>query len=194
MNNIISAYKFKGIRTWKIILAAISVIVMTVCLTGCQSSQSSNAFTNRIFGKKFIMIDEFFDQLEADISYSFDKYLAEHQIDNEEFISQAYDILKADMKASREGYKAGLQNAYDLADEYSSPAAGEAVVNAIIDKMLLEERQRWSQDLQELGITLESTELKRGFAASAWLFFRKHWIIVTIVVFIIGTKIEDMLS
>ncbi|MBQ8780437.1 MAG: hypothetical protein IJZ72_01995 [Oscillospiraceae bacterium] len=171
-----SKWSLKRKQILCIILVIPSIVIL---MTGCQKIKQT-------FGKEYIMIDDYFEQLEADINYSFNNFYTENEIEPTENMNISVEMMIANLKVKKEEIKAGTVYANDIIDENNVTLSTEGYV----EKALLEVRLQVKEELGEVGIELKSTELKRGLFDSIWHFVREHWIISLIIFGVISSLYE----
>lgn len=156
------------------IVLAIMLLTSVVVMTGCQMLQET-------FGLEYRMIDNYFEQLEADLVYSVEKHVEENNITLTSNI--ALDTAIERLNKTKENYKDEVREFYAIKkagvdNGTTIPELNEALINV---------RSQLTEELKECGITLETTEIKRSFWGSVWYFIRNHWVISLIIVGIIGS-------
>lgn len=174
----ISVQKHKKIarKNKQISLMLALVLILSLLLTGCQA-------VSETFGKKYIKIDEFFEQMEADIIFSCQEYYNENGIQGEAASDDAVELAIERLNDTKEAWKEDVR-LYD-----GSMAELENAMDNV--------REQLTQELAEAGVELKSTTVERGLLGSIWHFIRKHWLISLIILGIIGNiyeKIEDFID
>lgn len=160
----------KNSKKWNFFkqIALVFVIVpsLMLTLTGCQMAKE-------IFGKEYRMIDEFFEQMEADIIFSCQAYYDENGISGNVSENAAVELAIARFDEQKAAWKEALRI-------YGSSDISE-LENAMEDS-----REQLRQELAEAGIELKSTTIERSMLGSVWHFIRNHWLITFIILGILG--------
>lgn len=172
----------------KVMLTVLLMLFISVTLTGCQKVKET-------FGKEYRMIDNAFEQLEADLVYSFEEYAKAEGFTEQEWNErQIYvDQCIAEVRVAKNEMKNWLRDGQNLQQELGTNIDVEDYIN----KALIEFRIEIDEGLREKSdgaITLKSTKVKRGLVGSVWYFVRNHWLITLIILGIIGNiyeKIEE---
>ena len=170
---------------------AILGLLMILTLSGCQMVKET-------FGKEYRMIDDFFEQLEADRMFSVEEAAAEQGISSEELADkQIYlDQMVADLHVAKDDLKNGLRNVEALQKEFGTNLS----VESYVEQTLTQFRISYRENLEKASggvVTLRSTEVDRGIIGTIWHFIRNHWLISLVVFGVIGSipeVIGDIIS
>ncbi len=154
-------------------------LLLLAILTGCSAITES-------FGKEYRLVDDFFDQLEADIRFSVNEYTSAQKdySERKNEIDNKLDVLMANIKITRNKMKSQIEDFKKNAVELGYTGS----TSDYIEKGLLEARTGIEQEFKDATdgkFTLKHTELKRDFLGSIWHFVRNHWLITLIVTLII---------
>lgn len=170
----------------KIIVGLVAILLLLFTLTGCNT-------INETFGKEYLIVDNFYDQLEADISYSIREYTSTQKdySKRKSEIENQISLLKANMKISKNEMKSNIADFKKYAEEIGYKGS----VEDYIDKTLLESRIGIEKELKKATggkLTLKHTEVKRDLLGTIWHFVRNNWIISLIILGVIGFIIEKL--
>lgn len=149
--------------------------------SGCQ-------FIKESFGKEYRIIDDFFDQLEADMIYTIEEYCREYEIPKDEQ-EEINNRLIAELNVSKEELKYAVKNFEDLKESMGVTISTEVY----LEKTLLEARNEIDQVLKEGTdgkISLKKTEVKRNLPESIWHFIRNNWLICFIILCVLSSGSE----
>lgn len=170
----------------RIIFTCMLVVLMSITLTGCQKLKET-------FGKEYRMIDNGFEQLEADISYSFEEYAEEEDLSEEE--CDELETYKEQLIADIRVVKSEMKNLLRSSDKLQEELEIDVTVEDYINKALVELRVGVKEILSEYPdgpITLKSTKVNRGILGSIWYFVRNNWLIIIIVYGFINYIVETI--
>ena len=162
-------------------MLAIMLLIPVIFMTGCQMIQET-------FGKEYRMIDDFYEQLEADIVYSCNKMIDSTEGKTEEEKAakrEELDILVAELHTNKEEVKALVR----IYKEEIEDTNLNVPLDVYLEETFLKARQQFKKEIEEASnneFTLESTEVNRGFLGSIWHFIRNHWLLTLIIIGIIG--------
>ena len=154
-------------------------VIFLALITGCSAITET-------FGKDYRLVDDFFDQLEADIRFSVNEYTSAQKdySERKNEIDNRLDVLMANIKITRNKMKSQIEDFKKNAVELGYTGS----TSDYIEKGLLEERAGIEQEFKEATdgkFTLKHTEIKRDFLGSIWHFVRNHWLISLIFTLII---------
>ncbi len=163
----------------RICIGIVSSLLLLAMLTGCSAITET-------FGKEYRLVDDFFDQLEADIRFSVNEYTSAQKdySERKNEIDSRLDVLAANIKIARNKMKSQIADFKKNADELGYTGS----TSDYIEKGLSEARIGIEQEFKDATdgkFTLKHTELKRDLLGSIWYFVRNHWIISLIVTLII---------
>lgn len=163
----------------RICIGIVSILLLLAILTGCSTITET-------FGKEYRLVDDFFDQLEADIRFSVNEYTSAQKdySERKNEIDNRLDVLVANIKIIRNKMKSQIEDFIKNADELGYTGS----TSDYIEKGLLEARIGIEQEFKEATdgkFALKHAELKRDFLGSIWHFVRNHWLITLIVTLII---------
>lgn len=172
---------------------AFCVLIVGIMLfaTGCSSLVET-------FGKDYRMVDDFWEQIEADIDFSFNEYFSNQELTAEQ--KESLDNGLKQMSLYLRNEKKQMKTRIAGMDEYLEALDYSGSVSDFIEANLLEMRENIKQELEtstQGRITLKHTEVKRGLWGSIWHFIRNHWIISLIILGIIGMiyeKVQEIFS
>ena len=178
-------------RVKTFILALVFIPTLVLILSGCNAIRST-------FGKDYRLVDDFFDQLEADMRFSIQEVFTaqgftEAQKDSFESVIKVYE---ADMKIAKTDIKSMIPDLKELLEALGYGGS----TSEFIEKTLAEQRLEIEQKLSEATdgqFVLRHTKVSRGFFGSIWHFIRAHWLFALIALGIIGVlweKLEDIID
>jgi hypothetical protein len=170
---------------------SVTALLLMFLLSGC------NAIVET-FGKEYRMIDSFFEQLEADIRYSFEKATASENLTAEQIneLETQWELFFANLKIDKELMKTLVKGLGETLKELEYTGSASDYV----ERELLNIRAECETTFKELTggrFTLEKTEVDRGFLGSIWHWIRNNWIIALIIIGVIGAiwdKVGDKLE
>ena len=156
-------------------------------MTGCSGLSET-------FGKEYRMIDDFYDQLEADVNFSVNEYFSNKELTAEQ--KEALDNELKQISLEMQNAKKQTKSRMAVIDEYLEEQGYSGSVSEYLKEELLSEaRKQIEQELEtatEGHITLKHAKVKRGFFGSIWHFIRNHWIISLIILGLIGAVYETV--
>ena len=175
-------------KTSRVISVVILVIILSVTMTGCNALKAT-------FGKEYRLVDDYYDQLEADIKYSFEVYFSKPENSNyhEDRLAIVLNELMTSCNVSRKQMKSELEGF----DEYRQQLGLGGSTADYIEDILAGRRIDITRQFEEqfAGMKLLSTTVDRGLLGSIWHWIRNHWIISLIVLCValtLGEKVLDM--
>lgn len=174
----------KKIKTTKCGILCFLIISVMLLITGCSTLTET-------FGKEYRMVDDFWEQIEADLKFSFDEYFSEQELtaEQKEALDNGYDQLSSYAQTARAEMNLTLKGIH----EYLESIGYSGSVSEYLEITLSETREDIKQELETATqgcITLKHTDVKRGFWGSIWHFIRNHWIISLIILGVICAVCE----
>lgn len=171
-------------KSFKPILLIFVHALLILTLTGCQAIQT----VKETFGKEYRLIDDAFEQLEADIILTFEEYTTENNLTNTEQaeLRTYLDQCVAKLHVSREDMKTIVR----LWDESQKELGTNVAFDVYVEQYLIDARAEVEERLKEISngtITLKSAKVERGFLGEIWHFIRNHWLLMLIALGIIGS-------
>lgn len=163
----------------------ILVSLLMLLMTGCQAIRET-------FGKEYRMIDDFFEQLESDVRFTFEDFAAIRDFTEEQrsYIDTQLNVLISNLKVG----KANMKLMVRYLNENTADLDNESL-EAHLEQSLLEARMEMERQIKEGTngqFVLKSTDVDRGFFGSIWHFIRNHWLIALVILGIIGTIVEKL--
>ena len=170
----------------RVIITVSLTLLMSLTLTGCQLLKET-------FGKEYRMIDNAFDQLEADVMYTLEEYAKEEGFTEEDWDERRIylDQYVAGIKVMRSQTKSWLREGLYMQEQMGTNVDTVSYVN----KALIEVRLKVDEELRTISdgaITLKSTKVHRGFFGSIWYFVRNHWLITLIILGVLSNIWESV--
>ncbi len=170
----------------KVFVGIIYILLLLAILTGCST-------ITQTFGKEYLLVDDFYDQLEADIRFSVNEYTSTQKdySERKSEIDNRLDLLMADIKISRSEMKSQIEDFKKNADELGFTGS----TSDYIEKVLLETRIGIEQKFKEETdgkFTLKHAKVNRDFFSSVWHFVRNHWLITLIIFGVVCALIEKL--
>jgi hypothetical protein len=170
----------------RVIIGIIYILLLLAILTGCSA-------ITKTFGKEYRLVDDFYDQLEADIRFSVNEYTSTQKdySERKNEIDNRLDVLIADIKIARNTMKLQIEDFKKNADELGFTGS----ISDYIEKGLLEARISIEQKFKEETdgkFTLKHAEVNRDFFGSIWHFVRNHWLITLIIFGAVCALIEKL--
>lgn len=168
-------------RIYHILLIIFSMAFM---LTGCQVLKET-------FGKEYCMIDDAFEQLEADVVFTLEEYAAKEGFTDEEWAEK--QIYLDQTITGLHAMKAEVKNWLREGEELQGALGTNISVEDYVETVLVEIRVELSEEMKEASngtLILQSTEVDRGFLGSIWHFIRNHWLISLMILGVINSIYE----
>lgn len=151
------------------------IIGIMLLMTGCSALIET-------FGKDYRMVDDFWEQIEADIDFSFNEYFSNQELSAEQ--KETLDNGLKQLSLYIQNEKKQMKSRIAGMDEYLEALDYGGSVSDFIEANLLETRENIKQELETTTqghITLKHAEVKRGLWGSIWHFIRNHWLISLII-------------
>jgi len=158
------------------------------------------------FGREYILVDEFFDQFEADLRSFFSDISNELEFTPEDIrdMNRMLDETVAVMNLSRDIMKSRLGTVRTFMSGMGLDGQTARYVEVWLNDMrndMIEEMIRPVQNTiyYETGIHFRfgGAEIDRGFFGSIWLLIRRHWVITIILIcvaFAVFEKIKEFVE
>lgn len=182
----------KKTKITKYCVFCVLIIGIMLSITGCSGLSET-------FGKEYRMIDDFYDQLEADVNFSVNEYFSSKEMTAEQ--KGALDNELKQISLEIQNAKNQTKSRMAVIDEYlEEQGYSGSVSDYLKEELLSETRKQIEQELEtasEGHITLKHAKVQRGLFGSIWHFIRNHWIISLIILGIIGViyeKIQEIFS
>lgn len=178
-----------GRKVFKQILLILTPVLLILALTGCQAIKET-------FGKEYRLIDNAFEQLEADITLTVEEYTAEKNLTDAEQagVKMYLDQFIAQLHVTRDD----LKNSVRFWDNFKKEYGINMSMDAYVEKAIADARVEINNAMIEAtDSSLKSAQVERGFLGTIWHFIRNHWLISLIILGIIGNIwefVEDRFS
>jgi hypothetical protein len=163
-------------------LMLILLMLMLFAMTGCSVIEG-------IFGSEYILVDFYYDQLEADVLYTLNEYKSQSNTDKIVDFELYKTSLLNHVKAARNETKAIIPKAKDF--WYDDLALVATQLKSLMDEDRQEIEKSMNEQISDI-ITLKSTELNRDLLSSIWYFIRNHWFISLLIFCAVSTVFQKI--